>query len=193
MQQLIEMLLGQQNQSNVTDIMQQFGLDEQQAQKAIGSLLPAISQGIGQQAQNQNTDIIAQIAQAKQQQYLDDDNARLYDEPAVQEGNAILAQILGSKDNSRALASDAAQQTGLDSQVLKKILPMVASMAMGALGKQAGQQGMQQNLQQNPNSVMDLVGSLLGGTQQQQGNQGANNNGFGLDDVMNLASKFLRK
>lgn len=180
MEQLLEMLMGQQNQSNLGDIMNKFGLDENQAKQAIGSLLPGVTQGIQQQALQQNNSILDQIANAQQQQYLDDDNARLYDSQAVDEGNNILGQILGSKEASRNLAGQAAQQTGLDSGMLKQLLPMVASMAMGAAGKQAGAQG----LQQNQGGIMDLVGSLMGGSQ--------NNDGFGLDDIMGIAGKFLK-
>lgn len=178
MQQLLDMLMGQQNQSNLSDIMNQFGLNESQARDAIGSLLPGVSQGIQRQAQAQNTSILDQIANAQQQHYLDDDNARLHEQSAIDNGNNILGQIFGSKDVSRQLAGQAAQQTGLDSGILKKLLPMVASMAMGGLGKQAHAQGMQQN----QGGIMDLVGSMID----------SRGDGIGLDDVMNLASKFLK-
>ncbi len=181
MEQLLEMLMGQQNQGNIGDIMDKFGLDENQARKAIGSLLPGVTQGIQKQAQSQNNEVLSQLANAQQQRYLDDDEARLYDDSAIEEGNNILGQVFGSKDVSRQVAGQAAAQTGLDTGIMKKLLPMVASMAMGAIGKQASAQGMQGN----QNGVMDLVGSLLGG------NQGGND-GFGLDDIMNIAGKFLR-
>lgn len=182
MEQLLEMLMGQKNQSNIGDIMSQFGLDENQARQAIGSLLPGVTQGIQKQAQNQNQTILEQLANAQQQRYLDDDNARVYDQEAISEGNSILGQILGSKEASRELAGQAAQQTGLDSGILKKLLPIVASMAMGAVGKQAGSQG----VSQNQGGLMDLVGSMLGGGQSNA------NDGFGLDDIMSIAGKFLR-
>lgn len=182
MQQLLEMLMGQQNQSNLSDIMNQFNLDENQARQAVGSLLPGVTQGIQRQAQAQNPSILEQIANAQQQRYLDDDNARLYDQQAVQDGNSILGQILGSKQASRDLAGQASQQTGLDVGLLKQLLPMVASMTMGAAGKQAQQQNAQ-----GQGGIMDLVGSLMGGNQQQA------DNGFGLDDIMNIAGQFMKK
>ncbi|MGY0398462.1 MAG: DUF937 domain-containing protein [Ostreibacterium sp.] len=178
MEQLLGMLMGQQNQSNLNDIMGKFGLDENQAKQAIGSLLPGVTQGIQRQAQAQNTSILSQIASSQQQQYLDDDNARLYDQPAIDSGNNILGQILGGKQASRDLAGQAAQQTGLDTGILKQLLPMVASMTMGSLGKNASAQG----LQQNQSGLMSMVGSMLD----------TNGNGFGVDDIMGLASKFLR-
>lgn len=165
MNPLLEMLLGQQNKSNLNDIMNQLGLDESQAKDAIGSLLPQITQGIQKQATEQNSSILDQISNAQQQRYMDDDNARLYDEDAIVGGNDILGQIFGSKEVSREVAGQAAQQTGLDSNILKKLLPMVASMAIGAMGKQAGSSG----LGGNSSAIIDLVSSMMGGSSQQGG------------------------
>ena len=46
----------------------------------------------------------------------------------VQEGNGILGNLFGSKELSRAVASQAAQATGIGSQVLQQMLPVIASM-----------------------------------------------------------------
>jgi hypothetical protein len=46
----------------------------------------------------------------------------------VSRGNEVLGQIFGSKDVSRAVAQNAASQSGLDQGVLKKMLPMVAML-----------------------------------------------------------------
>lgn len=181
MKELLDMLMGQQNQSNLTDIMNQFGLNESQAREAIGSLLPGVTQGIQKQAQAKNNNILDQLANAQQQHYLDDDNARVYDQHAVDEGNNILGQIFGSKEVSRQVAGRASERSGMDAGLLKKLLPMVASMAMGAVGKQANQ-----NNVNSQGGIMDLVGSMLGGQNAQQ------DDGFGLDDIMNIAGKFLR-
>jgi hypothetical protein len=41
-------------------------------------------------------------------------------------GNQILGHIFGSKDTSRDVAAQASQQSGIDTSVLKKLLPIVA-------------------------------------------------------------------
>lgn len=179
MNPLLEMLLGQQNKSNLNDIMSQLGLDESQAKDAIGSLLPQITQGIQKQATQQNSSILDQISNAQQQRYMDDDNARLYDDDAIAGGNDILGQIFGSKEVSREVAGQAAQQTGLDSSILKKLLPMVASMAMGAMGKQAGSSG----LGGNSSAIIDLVGSMMGGGSQQSSS--------GVGGLLGMVGKLL--
>lgn len=180
MKQLVEMLLSQGNQSNLQDIMGQFGLDQRQAQQAIGSLLPQITQGIQKQAQANNSSILEAISRGNQQRYMDDDNARLYDNEAISEGNGILGQIFGSKETSREVASQASAQTGIDSSVLKQLLPMVASMAMGSLGKQAQAQNLQGG--GSDNGLMGMLGSML----DQDGD------GSAMDNIMGIASKFFR-
>ena len=50
-------------------------------------------------------------------------------------GNSVLGQIFGSKDVSRAVAQNAASQTGQDPSVLKKMLPMLAMLVAGYMAK----------------------------------------------------------
>lgn len=57
-------------------------------------------------------------------------------EDTVRDGNSILGHVLGSKDVSRQVARNASAQTRIGEDVLKKMLPMVAALAMGALSKQ---------------------------------------------------------
>jgi len=60
----------------------------------------------------------------------------LSDPAATEEGNSILGHIFGSKDVSRQAAATAAGETGLNVSTLKKMLPLLASTAMGAMSKQ---------------------------------------------------------
>lgn len=53
-----------------------------------------------------------------------------------EDGNSILGQVFGSKDVSRAVAGRAAEQTGIGADILKKMLPVVATMVMAGLSKQ---------------------------------------------------------
>jgi hypothetical protein len=55
----------------------------------------------------------------------------------VDEGNGILGHLFGSKDVSRAVAAQAAQATGIGQEILKQMLPVIASTMMGGLYKQS--------------------------------------------------------
>lgn len=75
-------------------------------------------------------------------------------------GNEILGHIFGSKETSREVASEASQQSGVDTSVLKKLLPIVAgAVAMHYMTKRKG--GTPVGEAQGGGG---LLGSILGGT-----------------------------
>ena len=69
------------------------------------------------------------------------------------DGNGILGHLLGSREASREVASRAAAQTGLSVDVLKRMLPLAATLMMGAFAKQPG----------NASSTAAAVGGSGGG------------------------------
>ncbi|TIM19389.1 MAG: DUF937 domain-containing protein, partial [Mesorhizobium sp.] len=103
-----------------------------------------------------------------------EDAGRAFSPQGVDEGNGILGHLFGSKDLSRAVASQAAQASGVSQQILQQMLPVVASMMMGGLFKQTGAQQPQGQPQQAPNPYGDNpLGKVLqdmfgGGAQQPQ-------------------------
>lgn len=66
------------------------------------------------------------------------DNVTSNEPTQVDQGNEILGQIFGSKDGSRAVAAQAAQQSGVDSSILKRMLPVLTMAAAGYVMKNAG-------------------------------------------------------
>ena len=179
---------------------QQFGLDQQQSQSAISALLPAISSAMKQNTNNPQglAGLLGALQKGNHSQYLDNP-AQLGQAQATTEGNAILGHLFGSKDVSRGVASHAAEKTGIGADVLKKMLPMVAMMAMGSLGKQTSGAGMfnagggmkgmlaQMAIQQvtggSKGGLGGLLGGLLGGgtaRRQQAQAQQAHSQGLGM-------------
>ena len=55
---------------------------------------------------------------------------------SIEDGNAILGHVLGSKDVSRNIAGFASQRTGIDASILKQMLPMLGAAVMGVLAQQ---------------------------------------------------------
>src|SRR5690606_13664585 len=80
--------------------------------------------------------LIGALASGGHQRYLDDPSV-LGQPGSVADGNGILGHILGSKDVSRQVASSASAQTGISTDLLKKMLPLVATLAMGAMARQS--------------------------------------------------------
>ena len=82
-------------------------------------------------------------------------------------GNDVLGQIFGSKDVSRAVAQNAASQTGQDPSLLKKMLPMLAMVVAGYMAKQ--QSGGAQS-SGSSGGLSGLLGGVFGGGRQQAAN-----------------------
>jgi hypothetical protein len=134
-----------QPQIDVGGLASQFGLSPDQANAAVGALLPAILGGIQKTEASGGLGDLANIAGQMSAPHQDVDG-----------GNSILGQIFGSKDVSRQVASHASTQTGISDTILKAMLPIIAGlvaqqvakkMGGGALGGIAG----------------SVLGSLLGG------------------------------
>lgn len=151
---------------NLTDILSQaggidsmaseLGVSPATAKAGAEALLPAILGGFKKQAQAGGgvEGLGGLLGQLGGGGLLD---AVLGPQPTpVDQGNDVLGQIFGSKDVSRTVAGHAAEQTGLDSGLLKKMLPILAMLVAGYLAKQGGQQG-------EGGGLGGLIGGMLGG------------------------------
>jgi hypothetical protein len=170
---MMEMILQAAGGQAPQQVGQQLGLDQQQSQSAIAALLPAISTALKQNTNNPQglAGLLGALQNGSHDQYLDNP-AQLNQPTAVNEGNAILGHLFGSKDVSRAVAGRASEKTGIGADVLKKMLPMVAMMAMGSLGKQTRGAGM---LNQG-GSLQGILGQMA---MQQLAGGGASQGGLG--------------
>jgi hypothetical protein len=136
---LLDVLMTANGGAAVDQLSGQFGLSREQTTSAVENLLPALAGGLQRNiSQGGLTDLLGALTSGRHQQYLEDP-AALSSESAREDGNSILGHILGSKDVSRQVATQAASRTGINESVLKQMLPAVASLAMGALSRQ--QQG----------------------------------------------------
>jgi hypothetical protein len=138
---LFDMLTQAQNGNGMQALAQQYGLSMQQTQAAVAALLPAFSQGL----QRNTADpyglgaFMTAMASGQHAKYFED-ATWAFSPQGVDEGNGILGHLFGSKDLSRAVASQAAQASGVNQQILQQMLPAIASMVMGGLFKQTTNQ-----------------------------------------------------
>ncbi|MFC5584359.1 DUF937 domain-containing protein [Nitratireductor kimnyeongensis] len=135
---LFEMLNNAGEGNGVDQIARQFGISQEQAQEAMEALLPAFSQGLKRNVSDPHGagNFLGALASGQHAKYFED-AANAFSQQGVAEGNGILGHLFGSKDVSRAVASHAAQSTGLGQDMLKQMLPVIASMLMGGLFKQS--------------------------------------------------------
>lgn len=135
---IFESMVGSSDAAAVKQLAAQFGLRPEQASAAVGALLPAVAAGL---KRNLATDSAAAqlesaLAGGRHVSYVEQPEV-LANPDTVIDGNAILGHIFGGKEVSRQVATSASQKTGIDTAILKKMLPLVAALAMGGLAKQS--------------------------------------------------------
>ena len=135
---ILDAIVNAQDGAAVRQLGSQVGLAPDQATTALSALVPALAAGVQRNLQSQGglESLISALSSGNHGQYLDNPTS-LGDQAAVADGNGILGHLLGSKDVSRQVASRAAAQTGLSADVLKRMLPLAATLMMGAFSKQS--------------------------------------------------------
>ncbi|MES2784957.1 MAG: DUF937 domain-containing protein [Pseudomonadota bacterium] len=187
---------------NITDMLAQagglqsvardLGISESQAASGAEALLPAILGGLKKQAQTSSGGLDSLgglgglgglLGQLGGGGLLDQVLSPQQTDPAP--GNDVLGQIFGSKDVSRTVAQDAAARSGLDSGLLRKMLPLLAMVVTGFMAKKMG------DARRAPDPAEQASGNVggLGGL----GGLGAmldrNGDGNALDDILRMAGR----
>jgi hypothetical protein len=146
-------------------IARELGISEEQAGSAASALAPAVIGGFRKQAQAQPQGMAGLgglLNQFGGGGLLD---AVLAPQATdTRPGNDVLGQIFGSKDVSRAVAQNAASQTGQDPSLLKKMLPLIAMVAAGYMAKQRSGRAQMSGGSAGAQGG-GLLGGLLGGSQ----------------------------
>jgi hypothetical protein len=170
MQNLFDMLANAQNGHGMEMLARQFNLSQQQTQLAVEALLPAFSQGLKRNAADPYGvgNFLQALSSGQHANYFED-ATKAFSPQGMAEGNGILGHLFGSKDLSRAIAQQAAQATGVGQDVLKQMLPALATMIMGGLFKQSTSQAQGGQFQAGQ---MGAAGNPLGEIIEQMMKQG---------------------
>ena len=125
---LFDMLANAQNGKGVELLARQFNLTQQQTELALEALLPAFSQGLKRNTSDPYgiAGFMTALASGQHGQYFDN-ASRAFSPDGMADGNGILGHLFGSKDLSRAVASQAAQATGIGQNVLQQMMPAIAA------------------------------------------------------------------
>ena len=130
------LLLDKNNSNVITEFANNFGVNENQAEDAISTLAESLSRGLGANTQDLKglDSLMDALERGKHSRYIDEPSV-LEKEETTKDGNDILGHIFGNKDVSRNVAKRASKEIGLGASLLKKMLPVVATMVMDSLGK----------------------------------------------------------
>ena len=162
--------------SSIGKIADSVGIDAADTQNLIGALAPALMRSFQKQAESGGGIEALQnaLASGNHQRYVDEPEL-MASSDTREDGNKILGHLFGSKDVSRNVAAQAAADTGIDADLIKKALPLVAGLAMGALSKKSNA-----GASDSSDLLGSLVGDMLGG-----GSSG------GSDDLLGMAKKLF--
>jgi hypothetical protein len=187
---IVDLLANAHGGRGLETIGRQFGLDESQTRAAVDALAPIVAAGLRRNTQSNDglADLIGALVQGDHGRYVEDPSAVQFDRVS-DDGNAILGHIFGSKEVSRGVAQQAAGMSGIGASILKKMLPVIASMVIGALTKRmlGGGRGAAQPRQADAGGggLGDILGDILGGGARQQPSPGQPMPpGGGLEDIL---------
>jgi hypothetical protein len=138
---LFDLMMKAQNGDAVEAMAKQFGLAQEQMTKAMTALMPAFSTGLKRTMDNPYdfSALMAAISSGSYTKYFED-TAKAFSPQGVADGNAILGQIFGSKEVSRAIAAQAAQMSGIGQEIYQQMMPAVANAMVGGMFKQIAEQ-----------------------------------------------------
>ena len=157
------------------------GLGSNDTSNLVKALAPALMRGMQKNAADDTG--LAGLRNALQtgghDQYIERPEL-LAEDATRRDGNNILGHIFGSKDVSRNVAAAASKETGVDAGMIKKMLPLLATLAMGAMSKKTSA-GRDIGPSVSKGGLGPL-GDLL--------NMGGKSSS-GLDDILGMARKFF--
>ena len=195
-QQLLDLINRFGGEDAVAAMAARVGLSPEQTQSAMAALMPAVAGGMAKQVETQGPAALDGAAAPATELA---SGGAIASDAAVEHGTGILGSLFGSSQVTDAVARHAAAATGLDVSKLTALLPMVATLAAGALGHAGGQGTIEAG-----GGMGAMLGGMLGqitggataGAAPQTGAAGTllsmldgNKDGNVMDDIMGMVGK----
>ena len=153
------------NQIPTQQIASRLGIDEGEVNSAIKTLVPVLVGGLQQNAQDPNTATnIASAANIHAASGLLDGGVSV-DQVDEADGSKAIAKIFGGNDTGQVASALAGGGAG-NSDLIKKLLPILAPIVLAYIGKQLSGGGHAAQPQAQAGSgggIGDILGSILGG------------------------------
>jgi hypothetical protein len=134
---ITDVLRSAQGGAAIGNLAKAYGISPAEAQAVVEAVIPKLSETLERNTLSRGglADLVNALGHGHHEAYVDD--PRMISNPEAREdGNAILGHILGTKDKSRAIADKASATSGVSSDIIKSMLPVIAGMMMGGLSKQ---------------------------------------------------------
>jgi len=161
------------NQIPVADIASKLGVNEGEVNSAIKTLVPALVGGVQQNVDTKDIDssgLESAVTQQGASGLLD--GGVSVDQVDAKQGDQIVSKIFGGNDSGQVASALSGTGAG-NSDLIKKLLPILAPIVLAYIGKRLTQgsasaptqQPAQQPAQSGGGGLSDVLGSILGGSQ----------------------------
>ncbi len=142
MESILGLLSNQLSGQNLSTLAKQVGADPDATSKAVSAALPML---VGALARNaQKPEGAAALAGALERDHdgsvLNNISGFLSGDTAAVAGNAILKHVLGGR--RQTVESALSKTSGVDTSLVGQLLPMLAPIVLGALGKAKREEGL---------------------------------------------------
>jgi hypothetical protein len=147
-----------------SDIAGKLGVDESEVNSAVQLLVPVLVGGLHQNAQDpDNASAIESEASSHAARGLLDTGAGV-DKVDENAGQQAIAKIFGGNDSSQVAAALSGSGAG-NSDLMQKLLPILAPIVLAYIGKQMSQKGAPAAAEDKASggALNDVLGSILGG------------------------------
>ena len=140
MADVMDMLRSAQGGTAIDNLARRHSLSPAQAERALAVVVPELAKGFERNMLDSRgmTQLLDALSSGHHAGYAED-AAHHASDAAQADGERILEHLLGSKTGSRQLAAFGQQESGVPADVLKQMLPGIATLFMGAVSKQGSQ------------------------------------------------------
>lgn len=163
MSNITDIVFSAQNGQLIDGLAERFGLSKEQIEAAVNALIPAVSAGLTNAAEQANS-LETIIGAAAQPQHLAAYDAGDYSDDSIEHGRELVANLFGSNAEANQVVQVAARAAGLRPDIMSQLLPVLISVVLGGLFKGSGQ-GLGGVLGQLASSgaLGSILGQLTGG------------------------------
>jgi hypothetical protein len=170
MPNLYEILNNAHDGEGMTALGREFGLTPAQTEAAVTALLPAVSMGLKQSTATPHGlgNLFSVMGQQQDLQDMYDDPETAFGEEGVAAGKDTLSVIFGSPDVSSEVVDQAHNFSGVSSDILKKMLPVLAGLVVsglmrsGSTGKSAPAGAPAPSGPPSGGNLGDILGQIFG-------------------------------
>ncbi|MDD4778261.1 MAG: DUF937 domain-containing protein [Fermentimonas sp.] len=192
---ITELLNSSMGQSLIKNVAGKFGMDEKEASGVVSAAIPTILAGMTRNAQSkEGAESLNRAIESKHDGSLLDNLSGMlqgHTQELQEDGEGILGHVFGNKRS--AVEQGISRKTGVSAGKIAPLLAILAPIVMAYLGKEKRQTST------NAGGLGDLLGGLMGGSQQSRSGGGImdilsgvldkDGDGNAMDDILDMFGK----